>query len=150
MSPCGLPIFSHWPFQRISLPIAQAASSMTGSAVPARDRHEAAQIARHADLMHTQDGARARRDGRFDQRRVDIEGRGIDIDEDRHRAAVADGVGGRDEGVADRDDLVAWLDSRRRAAPDAAPSCSWRRRTACGAPTSRRTPARTPRPPGPA
>ena len=42
---------------------------------------------------------------------IDVEGRRLDVDKHRRRAAVADDVGGGDEGVADRDHLVARPDA---------------------------------------
>ena len=51
------------------------------------------------------------------------------------RAAVADGVGRGDEGVADRDDLVAGPDAERRAAPGAARSVQFETAQAWAAPT---------------
>ena len=84
------------------------------------------------------------------QRGIDVERGELDVDEDRRRAAVADGVGGRDERVADRDDLVARPDAAGGAAPGAAPSCSSRRRRRAARRRLRRTPARTPPPPDPA
>src|SRR5512135_153349 len=59
--------------------------------------------------MHAEEGARPARDGTLYQHRVDVEGRWLDVDEGRDRTAVADAVGGRDEGVAGRDHLVSRL-----------------------------------------
>ena len=67
-SPRGRPIFVYPPSQRISLPIAQAASSISGRPRSC-DRHDALQIAGHADLVHDEDGLGARRDGGLDQGR---------------------------------------------------------------------------------
>ena len=53
----------------------------------------------------------SRADGLLDSQRVDVEAIGLDVDEHRRRAAVADGVGGGDERVADGDDLVAGADA---------------------------------------
>ena len=49
----------------------------------------------------------------LDPRRVDVEGVGIDIDEDRARAEVAHHFGGRGEGERRGDDLVAGPDAER-------------------------------------
>ncbi len=73
MSPCGLPIFSHCPFHRISLPIAQAASSITGRPRRLPDLDDARQIARHPELVDAEDRLRALGDRRLDQRRVHVE-----------------------------------------------------------------------------
>ena len=114
MSPCGLPIFSHRPFQRISLPLAQAASSMTGDAASTADLDDAGEIAGHAELVHAQNRLRASGDRRLDQRRIHVERAGLDVDEHRRGAAIADGVGRGDEGMADGDDLVAGADADRQ------------------------------------
>src|SRR5918999_1512548 len=78
MSPRGLPTGSHWPFQRSSLPIAHAASSMTGS----------------------------RRARGIDEERIDVERVALHIHEHRPRAAVANTVGGGDERVTHRHHIV--------------------------------------------
>ena len=81
-------------------------------AVRARDRQDRGQIAGHA-----RSGGRTRiarvcgGDRRGDPGRVDVVAVGLDVDEDRHRAALADRVGRGDEGVADRDHLVARADA---------------------------------------
>ena len=95
------------PVPRISLPMAQAASSITGSACRRAIGRMARQVAGHAELVHAEDGAGARGDGRFDQLRIDVEGQRVDVHEHRRRAAIADAVGRGDEGMADRDHLVA-------------------------------------------
>ena len=56
--------------------------------------------------MHAEDGARLRGDGRGDQRGIHAVADRLDVDEDRRRAALVDGVGAGNEGVADGDDLV--------------------------------------------
>ena len=87
---------------------------MTGRPCRRGDRRDARQVAGHAHLVHAEDGLGARRDGGLETRRVDVEGVRLDVHEDRRGAAVADAVGGGDEGVADRDDLVARLDADRQ------------------------------------
>ncbi len=53
------------------------------------------------------------RDGRFEQRGVEIPRRGLGVDEDRGRALVDDGVGRGGEGEAGADDLVATPDAEQ-------------------------------------
>ena len=62
MSPCGRPIRSHRPCQRISLPIAHAASSMTIRSWRRATSRIAGEVARHAELMDAEEGARPGRD----------------------------------------------------------------------------------------
>ena len=81
------------------------------NAVATSQGNEAAQVAGHANLMHAQDGSGARRDGLFDERRVDVVGERIDVDEHRLRADVTDAVGGGDVRVTDGDHFVAALHS---------------------------------------
>lgn len=71
------------------------------------DLHDPRHVAGHANLVHTEDGLGALGDRRLDQCRIHVEGVGINVDEDGQGAAVTDAVGGRDEGMADGDDLVA-------------------------------------------
>ena len=68
-------------------------------------------------------------------RGVDVVAARLDVDEDRHAAALADGVRRGDEGVADRDHLVARPDAERRGARGGAPSCSSTTAQAWAAPT---------------
>ena len=77
------------------------------------DRRQRRQIARHPELMHREDGFRLRRERRFDERGVDVERRRIDVNEDRRRSAVADGVRRGNERMADGDDLIAEADTER-------------------------------------
>ena len=95
MSPCGAPIRRQLPSSRISDPIAQAASSISGSPCARATAMIARQVAGHAHLVDAEDRPGARRDRRRDRRRIDVEAAGLDVDEDRHRAALADGVGAR-------------------------------------------------------
>ena len=63
--------------------------------------------------MHRDDGLGARcYRGRYSHR-VDVERIGLDVNENRSRAAVADGVGRRDEGEGRRDHLIAGTDVQR-------------------------------------
>ena len=97
-------------------------------AVSPGDVEDGRQVARQADLVHGQDRPGPRRDRPLDQGGVDVVGPRVDVHEHRAGAAVADGVGGGDERVADRDHLVAGPDAegeqgqvqRRRAARDGA------------------------------
>ena len=58
MSPCGLADpFPAVADPRISLPIAQAASSMTGRPCRRAIAHDCCDIARHAELMDAEDRA---------------------------------------------------------------------------------------------
>ena len=83
-------------------------------AVPGGDGRDPGQVAGHAHLVHAEDGLGALGDGGLQARRVQVEGVRLDVHEDRGGAAVADAVGGGDEGVADGDDLVARLDADRQ------------------------------------
>ena len=80
-------------------------------AVVPRQRHQTLQIARHADLMHRENRPGLRPDHRRDAIDVDVERLRVDVDEDRHGAAVADRVRGGDERMADRDDFVPGTDA---------------------------------------
>src|SRR6185436_16631056 len=80
-------------------------------AVHPADLEDAREVARHAELVDDENCARLRRQRRRDALRIDVTGRRFDVDEHRRPAAVADGVGGGDERMADRDDLVAGLDA---------------------------------------
>ena len=99
--------------RRISLPIAQAASSMTGRPCVRRSSTMARQIARHAHLVHARIAfvrgviAASIRAGSM------LNVTGSMSTNTGVGAAVADRVGGRDERVADRDDLVAGPDADR-------------------------------------
>ena len=83
------------------------------SAAPT-DVRDGADVARHSDLVHGENGLRARRDRGLDELRVHVVRRGVDIDEHRLGPAVADAVRGRDVRVADRDDLVTLADAGRK------------------------------------
>ena len=77
------------------------------------DRAERVHVARVAEHVHGQDGARARRDGRLDGRRVEHERLGIDVGEDGRRALVEHAVGRGHERDRRRHDLVALADAGR-------------------------------------
>ena len=70
----------------------------------------------------------------LDQLGIDVEAVGLDVDEDRHRAAVADRVGRGDERVADGDDLVAGPTPTASSARCSA-VVQFETAQACGAPT---------------
>ena len=110
-SPCGLPIRSQPAPTRISLPMAQAASSITGRPWRRAIADDGRQVAGHPHLMDAKDRPGPVGDGGLDPRRIDVEGLGLDVHEDRDRAAVADAVGRGDEGVADGDDFVPGADA---------------------------------------
>ena len=122
MSPCGGRSRCQVPPNGISEPMAQAASSITGRPW-ARATGRIAARSQGMPIWCTQRIARVRGViARGDRRGVDVEAVRLDVDEDRRRAALADGVGRGDEGVADGDDLVARADADARAARGAAPS----------------------------
>ena len=68
-------------------------------------------VGRLAVQVHRQDDLGARRDGRLDQRRVDVVGARIGLHRHRRGAALADGQPGGDVGVAGHDDFVARPDA---------------------------------------
>ena len=79
--------------------------------VAASDRHDGGEIAGQAHLVNHQDGLGLFGDRRFDQRRVNVVGVRIDIDEHRRRAAVEHDVGRGDVRMADRDYFIARADA---------------------------------------
>ena len=76
--------------------------------VPGARDLERGQIAGVPCVVHGHDGARARRDGRGDGRRVDAQRLGVDVAEDGPRAGADDDVGGSGPGQRRRDHLVAF------------------------------------------
>ena len=62
--------------------------------------------------MDRDDRPRLRRDGAFESCRVEVQGFGLDVDEDGRGAGAPDGAGGREERVRRGDDLVARPDSQ--------------------------------------
>ena len=85
--------------------------------VGARDVEDAIHVAGVAGEVHRQDRAdalvRAALERLLDARGVDVEGAGIDVDEHRPRAEVAEHLGGRGEGERRGDNLVAGADAER-------------------------------------
>ena len=63
--------------------------------------------------MDREHGLRPRRYRLVDSAEVEVEGVGVDVDEDGCRAGEPDDVGGRGEGVSRDDHLVAWPDPER-------------------------------------
>ncbi len=63
-----------------------------------------------AEGVDYEEGTGARRDGRFDGCGREVERVGVDVDEYRGGALVADGVGGGDEGEGGDEDLVTLTD----------------------------------------
>ena len=61
--------------------------------------------------MDRDDRPRSRRDRRFDLRRVDVVGIGLDVDENRFGAGSPDRAGGGEERVRRRDHLIAGADT---------------------------------------
>ena len=68
---------------------------------------------RQPGVMHRHDRPGARRDRRFDLRRVDVQGGRIDVDQPDVGTQIAHDFGGRREGVGGGDDLVAGSDAQR-------------------------------------
>ena len=85
--------------------------------VGARDVEDAIHVAGVAGEVHRQDRAdalvRAALEHLLDAGRVDVEGAGIDINEHRARAEIAENLGGRGEGERRGDNLVAGADAKR-------------------------------------
>ena len=73
------------------------------------DLHNGLHVTRHAHLVYWHDGTRPGCDGCFDERGIDVISRGINVHKNRLRATVADGIGGRNERMADGDDFVSRL-----------------------------------------
>src|SRR5215475_4142070 len=79
----------------------------------ARNGEDCRHVARHAHLMHAQDRFGACRDDLLDLSWVEVEGTGIDVNENRHRAAVTNHIRGGDVGMTNGDNFVARLDADR-------------------------------------
>ena len=73
------------------------------------DLHNGVHVTRHAHLVYGHDGTCPGCDRCFDERGIDVIRRGINVDKNRYRTAVADGIGGRNERMADGDDFVPRL-----------------------------------------
>ena len=80
------------------------------------DRANGVHVGALAVEAHRHQRAGARRDGGLDQRRIDVAGVRLDIDEHRHRAEQHDRLGRRREGERRRDDLVTGLKTDRHQA----------------------------------
>ena len=132
-------------------------------AVALGELQEGVHVGRQADLVDRHDRLRARRDRALGGGRIEVVGARVDVREDRLRAAVPDGVGGRDERQRRHDHLVAGADAgdvqrelsavvqlvvaTASAAPTrAANACSKARTRGPGRPSRTRSPRR-PRPP---
>ena len=74
------------------------------------DGHYGVHFAGNARVVNDHDRTRALRDRRLDQRFVDVERVGPDVDEHRHAAAEHKGVGRRDEGVGRHHHFIARSD----------------------------------------
>ena len=85
--------------------------------VVARDVEDPIHVASVAGEVHRQDRADAlvgaALERLLDAGGVDVEGAGIDVDEHRPRAEVAENLGGRGEGERRGDDFVAGADAER-------------------------------------
>ena len=81
--------------------------------MPRGDLHDRVHIGHLAVQVHGQDGSGARGDPRLDLADVHQIGARIDIDEDRRRADHDDRFGSGEEGVRNRDDLIARTDPGR-------------------------------------
>ena len=75
--------------------------------IPASDIHDGIHLARHARVVNHANGPRPLRNGRFNQRLVNILGIRPDIHEHRHRAAQNEGVCGGHKCIGGHDDLVS-------------------------------------------
>ena len=85
--------------------------------VGARDVEDPIHVASMTGEVHRQDRAdafvRAALERLLDARGIDVEGAGIDVDEHRARAEVAENLGGRGESERRGDNLVAGADAER-------------------------------------
>ncbi len=71
-------------------------------------------VGRAAVQMNGQDRASSRRDGALDELRIEIAGRGIDIDEDGHGAAISDRFGRGEKRVRRGDHFIVGLNAERQ------------------------------------
>ena len=81
-----------------------------GQIVPPADVRDGIDVERQAVQMHGQHGLRARRDGLFDQRGIEVERLLVNVRIHRPRPAVRDGPARGDESERRGDDLVAGAD----------------------------------------
>jgi hypothetical protein len=79
-----------------------------------RQGHDRVHLARHAGVVHRNDGPRPGRDGLLDPALVQVEGVLADVDEHRHAAPQHEGIRRRDEGVRGHDHLIARLDVQQQ------------------------------------
>jgi hypothetical protein len=61
-------------------------------AMPRRDRGQRPKVTRHTELVHRENRFRPWSDCGFDEPGINVQGRPIDVDEDRDRTAIPDGV----------------------------------------------------------
>ncbi len=88
-----------------------AASSITVRRCSAGHGEDAVHVAGDAGIVHRQDGLAARAQRRRDQRLVQVQRVGADVDEHRYRAAQHEGIGGGAEGEGRQDHLVPGTDA---------------------------------------
>ena len=87
------------------------------------NRQNRVQVERMAVKMHGHDGLGARRDGAFDELRIEIERGVVNVHINRLGADVGNRPARRDERERRGDDLVAGADAEQQHAPRAAPRC---------------------------
>ena len=75
------------------------------------DRQDGIHVCHLPEQVDRDDCLGLRRDGRLEQLRIHVVGLLIDVDEDRGRPTVADGLCRGDEGGRDGDHLIAWPDA---------------------------------------
>ena len=82
-----------------------------GQAVTLGHRNDGGHVTGQADLMDRHNGLGPRRDGFPETGGVDVVCPRVDVHEHRRCPTIANRVGGRDKGVADRDHLIAGADA---------------------------------------
>jgi hypothetical protein len=80
----------------------------------AANRQDRIEVERMAVKMHRHDGLGARRDGAFDQLRVEIEGGVVNVHKDRLRADVGNRPARGDEREGRGDDFIAGADAEQQ------------------------------------
>ena len=120
-------------------PNACAASSINGT--PSDD--ELRERRRPAEQVHGEDRLRPSRDPSRHVLGIEVHRRGVDVGEDRRRAAARDRLCGRVERESRADDLVAGADPHGVHARARARPCRWRRRRSRARRDTRPPPART-------